>query len=99
MIGKSEKWVKVAWDADKSEKFFYRLVIKQGESVVFDKRVDNGTLKVDDLMEGKMYKATLFVCTEKSNCKSNSKVMELQTIVSSGEDQIVTFESTHCSNS
>lgn len=77
----SKNWLKVWWNAVKSQKFFYKLVVKQGETEIFNKRVDNVPLKLEDLNEGKVYMAYLSVCTETSKCNSTSKGTELQTVV------------------
>ncbi|CAB4041740.1 receptor-type tyrosine- phosphatase S-like, partial [Paramuricea clavata] len=81
LIEESRKWLKVSWKAVKYEKFFYKLMIKEGGTVIFNKRVDKVPFILKDLKEGKSYKAYLSVCTKKSYCKStNSTGMELSLI-------------------
>ena len=76
----SKNWLKVSWNVVESEKFFYKLVVKQGGKETFNGRVDDLPLKLD-LKEGNVYVAYLSVCTETSKCNSTSKGMELQTSV------------------
>ena len=77
----SGKWLKVTWDAVKSDKFYYKLTVKKGEEDFFSEKVNNVPFKLEGLKEGEIYTAYLFVCyTETSKCKSTSKGMELQTV-------------------
>jgi hypothetical protein len=56
-------------------------MVKQGGTVIFNKRVDEVPFILKDLKEGESYTLHLSVCTKKSNCKStNSTGMELRTL-------------------
>ena len=76
----SENWLKVTWNAFESEKFFYKLVVKQGGTEIFSGRADHLALKLEDLKkETFTCMAYLSVCTEILKCNSTSKGIELQT--------------------
>ena len=60
-------------------------MVKQGEKIVFDNKVDEVPFKVENLEEGKKYKANLYVCTKTSNCFTKPEGMELQTVSRAGK--------------
>lgn len=75
VIETSKDWAKFEWRKLKSEKIFYKVIVKdEGGEIQESGKVEKNSLKFKGLKEKKTYKAYLRVCASTKDCKESEGI-------------------------
>ena len=70
--------LEISWDTIESDTIYYKLLVKQGENIVFEETIKEVPYKLKGLKTGETYIAYLSVCSEKK-CHQSAEGTVLKT--------------------